>query len=76
MTAKKELKKLCVLSGLSKCHVYELRKHGRKILTEVAFPIVYDGQKIDAGYRLDMVVDDLILVENKTVETILSIHTV
>ena len=61
-------------SAYQQCHAYELRKRGRKILTEVVLPIVYDGQQIDAGYRLDMIVDDLIIVENKTVETILPIH--
>ena len=62
-------------SAYQQCHTYELRKRGRKVLTEVVLPIVYDGQKIDAGYRIDMIVDDLIIVENKTVETILPIHT-
>ena len=61
-------------SAYQQCHAYELRKRGRKILTEVVLPIVYDGQQIDAGYRLDMIVDDLIIVENKTVETILPIR--
>ncbi len=62
-------------SAYQQCHAYELRKRGRKVLTEVILPIVYDGQQIDAGYRLDMIVDDLIIVENKTVESILPIHT-
>jgi len=62
-------------SAYQQCHAYELRKRGRKVFTEVLLPIVYDGQQIDAGYRIDMVVDDLIIVENKTVETILPIHT-
>jgi GxxExxY protein len=62
-------------SAYQQCHAYELRKRGRKVLTEVVLPIVYDGQKIDAGYRIDMIVDDLIIVENKTVETFLPIHT-
>ena len=62
-------------SAYQQCHAYELRKRGRKVLTEVVLPIVYDGQKIDAGYRIDMIVDDLIIVENKTVETLLPIHT-
>ena len=52
-----------------------MRKRGRKVLTEVVLPIVYDGQTIDAGYRIDMIVDDLVIVENKTVETLLPIHT-
>ena len=62
-------------SAYQQCHAYELRKRGRKVLTEVVLPIVYDGQKIDAGYRIDMIVDDLVIVENKTVESILPIHT-
>ena len=35
---------------------------------------MYDGQQIDIGYRIDMLVDDLIIVENKTVESLLPIH--
>ena len=62
-------------SAYQQCHAYELRKRGRKVLTEVTLPITYDGQQIDAGYRIDMIVDDLIVIENKTVETILPIHT-
>ena len=62
-------------SAYQQCHAYELRKRGRKVLTEVTLPITYDGQQIDAGYRIDMIVDDLIIVENKTAETILPIHT-
>jgi GxxExxY protein len=62
-------------SAYQQCHAYELRKRGRQVLTEVVLPIVYDGQKIDAGYRIDMLVDDLVIVENKTVETLLPIHT-
>jgi GxxExxY protein len=53
---------------------YELRRRGRKVLTEVSLPLTYEGQKIDAGYRIDMLVDDLIIIENKTVESLLPIH--
>jgi GxxExxY protein len=41
---------------------------------ELALPIVYDGQHIDAGYRLDMLVENCIIVENKTVDQLLPIH--
>ncbi|MDK1029502.1 MAG: GxxExxY protein [Anaerolineae bacterium] len=61
-------------SAYQQCHAFELRKRGRKVMTEVFLPIVYDGQKIDAGYRIDMLVDDLIIIENKAVETIHPIH--
>jgi len=56
-------------SAYQQCHAYELRKRSRKVLTEVVVPIVYDGHQIDAGYRLDMI------IENKTVGSILPIHT-
>jgi len=61
-------------SAYQYCHAYELRKRGRRILTEVLLPIMYDGQQIDAGYRIDMLVDNLIIIENKTVESLLPIH--
>ena len=61
-------------SAYQQCHAYELRKRGRKVLTELVVPIIYDGQSIDAGYRLDMLIDDLVIVENKTVDSILPIH--
>lgn len=61
-------------SAYQQCHAFELRKRGRKVQTELVVPILYDGQKIDAGYRLDMFVDDLVIVENKTVDMVLPIH--
>ncbi len=61
-------------SAYQHCHAYELRQRGRKVLTEVTLPLVYEGQKIDVGYRIDTLIDDLIIVEHKTVETLLPIH--
>jgi GxxExxY protein len=61
-------------SAYQKCLAHELRKRGRLVETEVALPIIYDGEAIDAGYRIDMRVDHCVLVENKTVEFIMPIH--
>ena len=61
-------------SAYQQCHVYELRKRGRQVLTEFKLPIIYDGQQFDDGYRIDELVNNLIIVENKTVESILPIH--
>jgi GxxExxY protein len=61
-------------SAYQQCHVYELRQRGRRVLTEVSLPLTYEGQKIVVGYRIDTLVDDLVIVENKTVETLLPIH--
>jgi len=40
----------------------------------VKLPIVYEDQKIDAGYRIDTLINGLVIVENKAVETLLPIH--
>jgi len=61
-------------SAYQQCHAYELRQRGRKVLTEVSLPLTYEGQKIEAGYRIDMFVDNLIIIENKVVEKLLPIH--
>ena len=61
-------------SAYQQCHVYELRKCGRQVLTEFKLPIIYDGQQFDDGYRIDELVDNLIIIEDKTVESILPIH--
>lgn len=61
-------------SAYQHCHVYELRKRGYKIQTEVTLPIVYDGQQIDAGYRIDELVESCIIVENESIEQLLPIH--
>jgi GxxExxY protein len=61
-------------SAYQRCHAYELRKRGRIVLTELKLPILYDGQKFDDGYRIDELVDNLVIVENKTVESVLPVH--
>ncbi len=61
-------------SAYQYCHVYELRKRGLNVQTELVLPIVYDGQQIDAGYRIDELVEGCIIVENKSVEQILPVH--
>jgi len=61
-------------SAYQYCLAHELRKRNRRVLTEVTLPIVYDSQTIDAGYRIDMLVGELVIVENKAVESLLPIH--
>ncbi|HLO32758.1 MAG TPA: GxxExxY protein [Anaerolineales bacterium] len=61
-------------SSYQHCHAYELRKRGWDAQTEVKLPILYEDQKIDAGYRIDTLVNRLIIVENKCVESILPVH--
>jgi GxxExxY protein len=61
-------------SSYQTCLAFKLRKRGRNVLTEVLLPIKYEGQQIDAGYRIDILVDDLVIVENKVVEALLPLH--
>jgi len=61
-------------SAYQHCLAYELRKRGLRVECEALLPIVYDGQQIDAGYRIDMLVEGGVIVENKTVDQLLPIH--
>jgi GxxExxY protein len=61
-------------SAYQKCLEHELKRRGLKVLCEVAYPLNYEGLKVDAGYRIDMLVEDQIVIESKTVERILPIH--
>jgi GxxExxY protein len=61
-------------SAYQHCLTYELRKRGLKVDCEILLPIAYDGQNIDAGYRIDMLVEGRIIVENKAVEDLAPIH--
>jgi GxxExxY protein len=61
-------------SAYQACLAYELRKRGLKVECEVSQPVEYDGLQIEAGYRLDMLVNDCVIIENKTVESLAPIH--
>jgi GxxExxY protein len=61
-------------SAYQECLAYELRKRGLRVDCEVSLPLMYDGLRIDAGYRVDMIVEKCILIENKTVDHLAPIH--
>src|SRR5215469_16873461 len=52
------------------CLQYELRQAGGRSEAQVGLPVVYRGTKLDLGYRLDLVVENLVIVEIKSVEGI------
>ena len=56
------------------CLAYELRKRGLTVNCEVILPVNYDGVKIETGYRIDMLIEDAIIIENKAVQSLLPIH--
>jgi GxxExxY protein len=51
------------------CTAFEVRESGLQVATQMALPVVYKDIKMDAGLRLDMLVDDCVIVEFKSVET-------
>ena len=55
-------------SAYKACLTYELRKRGLRVETEVPLPVIYDGVKVDAGYRIDLLVEGCVVVELKAVE--------
>ncbi len=61
-------------SAYEKCLLFELHRTGLKAIYQVELPIIYENLKIDAGYRIDLLVEDRVIVELKTVEKILPIH--
>ncbi|MFI5088212.1 MAG: GxxExxY protein [Terriglobales bacterium] len=61
-------------SAYEACLAHELRKQRLKVQTQVPLPVVYDGVRLDIGYRVDVLVEDCIIVELKAVEKILAVH--
>jgi GxxExxY protein len=61
-------------SAYEACLVHELRKSGFKVAQQVELPVIYDGVRIDLGYRIDLVVNDCVIVELKCVEKIVAVH--
>ena len=61
-------------SAYQKCHAHELRNRGLKVELEVIVPIRYDGESIDAGYRIDTLVEGIVAIENKAIECVLPLH--
>ena len=61
-------------SAYQVCLAYELRSAGLEVKCEVPLPVQYGEIRVDAGYRIDMLVNDCVVIENKAVERILPIH--
>ena len=57
-------------SAYEACLAYELCKRGIAVARQVVLPIEYDGLRLDAGYRIDLLVANVIVVELKAVEAI------
>ena len=62
-------------SAYEECLCYELVQCGFSIERQKALPIIYKSIKIDAGYRLDIVVNNMVDIELQSVEALHPIHT-
>lgn len=56
------------------CLVFELEKVGCKVERQKSLPVRYKGLELDEGFRLDLLVNDAVVVELKCVEKLLPIH--
>ncbi|HSR40222.1 MAG TPA: GxxExxY protein [Phnomibacter sp.] len=54
--------------------IYEFRKMGLDVDSQVALPLIYDEIKMDVGYRIDLLVEDLVIIEIKSVENLAEVH--
>lgn len=56
------------------CLAYELKKNNYKVKVQKPLPVVYEEVKLDVGYRIDLLVNNLVVVELKSVEAINDVH--
>ena len=61
-------------SAYEECLCYELTQLGLKHHRQVQLAVVYKGMRLDCGYRMDVLVEDKLVIELKTVEVLLPIH--
>lgn len=61
-------------SAYEECLYYELQKAGLKVEKQKAIPVVYKEIKLDCGYRADLIVEDKIVIELKTVDEFNPVH--
>jgi len=61
-------------SAYEECLCHELHLRGLRFQRQVDLPVIYKGLKLDCGYKLDVVVDEQVIIELKSIEKILPIH--
>jgi GxxExxY protein len=61
-------------SAYEACLAYELRRRGLQVATQVALPITYEDVQLDAGYRIDLLVESQVIVELKAVEKMIPLY--
>jgi GxxExxY protein len=54
--------------------LHELQKRGLNVLNQVPIPVIWDGVKMDVGFRADLIVDNKVIIELKSIENINPVH--
>ena len=62
-------------SAYQECLFYELKRAGLDVVKEKPMPIIYKDVKLDHGYRIDLLVNNKVVIEIKTVEQFTEVHT-
>jgi GxxExxY protein len=55
-------------------YVYKLRERGLSVETEIQLPVVYEGKQFTSTFRIDILIEKILVVELKSVETVLPVH--
>ena len=61
-------------SAYQECLAYELKQNGLQVTKEIPMPIVYKEVKLNHGYRMDLLVENTVVIEIKSVEAITDVH--
>ena len=61
-------------SAYEACLEQELNNRGLLVRKQVPLPVVYEGKKLEAGYRIDLLIENCVIVEVKSIEAIAPIH--
>ena len=61
-------------SAYEACLMYELKEVGFKVMKQVAVPLFYKDVELDVGYRIDLLVNNEVIIELKSVDSIADIH--
>ncbi len=61
-------------SAYEECTFYEIKKCGLNVVKQKPLPLVYEGVKLDIGYRIDLFVENKLILEIKSVEALNEIH--
>jgi len=61
-------------SAYRECLAYELRRAGHNVETEKSLPLIYEEVRLNHGYRIDLLLDQKLVIELKSVDTVMDVH--